>query len=309
MEKLVSTVIPIYNTETYLPACLDSVRTQSYTALEIILADDGSADSGSRICDEYALSDSRVIVVHKKNGGVSETRNVGIRASKGDYLYFCDSDDLLNKDIIKTLTEMQKQQEDALVMCSISTFDTESEIETKKTDDRSIVCYEDRDEIFRRLSYNGYPVNKLFRADLVKSNGILFDKELTILEDQIFVYRYGNLMKSLRACPAELYYYRNNSSSLMHTSNEKRALSTVKARYFIFLLFKELHLSHDLIEKSWNDALLKLQTVKKDIFLKKITVSPENRDTLREIENALLAEKHTKRSWRAKDYFYYLFLK
>lgn len=89
----VSIVIPVYNVESYLRQCIDSVLNQSYQNLELVLVDDGSKDSSPAICDEYAAKDSRVVVVHKANGGAAAARNDGIRKATGDYVTFLDSDD------------------------------------------------------------------------------------------------------------------------------------------------------------------------------------------------------------------------
>jgi len=94
MSPLVSVVIPIYKVEKYLSECIDSVISQSYTNLEIILVDDGSPDNCPSICDDYAKKDTRIKVIHKKNGGLSDARNVGTEASTGEYIIYLDSDDL-----------------------------------------------------------------------------------------------------------------------------------------------------------------------------------------------------------------------
>ena len=89
----VSFIIPVYKVEKYLPQCVDSILSQSYTDFEIVLVDDGSPDNCGRLCDEYALRDNRIHVIHKENGGLSDARNVGLIHAKGDYVIFVDSDD------------------------------------------------------------------------------------------------------------------------------------------------------------------------------------------------------------------------
>ncbi|RHR28695.1 glycosyltransferase family 2 protein [Clostridium sp. AF19-22AC] len=101
--KKVSIVIPIYNVEKYIRECLDSVINQTYKDLEIILVDDGSPDQCPEICDEYATNDSRIRVIHKKNGGLSDARNAGIKSATGDYLMFVDSDDFIQDDMVEAL--------------------------------------------------------------------------------------------------------------------------------------------------------------------------------------------------------------
>ena len=106
----VSVIIPIYNTAEYLDRCIKSAAQQSYTALEIILVDDGSPDDCPKMCDEWAKKDSRISVIHKENGGLSDARNFGIMAAKGEYLLFLDSDDYYtDTDAVKTLVAAAKE--------------------------------------------------------------------------------------------------------------------------------------------------------------------------------------------------------
>ena len=102
-EDLISVVVPVYNVERFLPACIDSILCQGYKNLEIILCDDGSTDSSPQICDEYAKKDSRIHVIHKKNGGLSDARNAGIDIAFGKYIIFVDSDDFIDKNMIMYL--------------------------------------------------------------------------------------------------------------------------------------------------------------------------------------------------------------
>lgn len=92
----ISVIIPIYNSEEYLDDCIKSVLAQNYTNFELLLINDGSTDSSGKICDEYALTDTRIKVFHQENAGVSATRNLGIQESIGEWLCFIDSDDTVN---------------------------------------------------------------------------------------------------------------------------------------------------------------------------------------------------------------------
>lgn len=102
---MISVIIPVYNVESYLKRCLDSVINQSYQDLEIILIDDGSTDNSSKICDEYASNDPRVIVIHKQNAGQAAARNDGINIAKGEYIAFVDSDDWIELDMYELLMQ------------------------------------------------------------------------------------------------------------------------------------------------------------------------------------------------------------
>ena len=103
MKELVSVVLPVYNVEKYLERCIESVIHQTYINLDIILVDDGSTDSSGLLCDKLATKDTRITVIHKTNGGLSDARNAGISAAKGKYITFVDSDDLVELDMIEYL--------------------------------------------------------------------------------------------------------------------------------------------------------------------------------------------------------------
>ena len=99
----VSVVVPIYNVENYLEKCIKSLISQSLTDLEIILVDDGSTDSSSVICDKYSILDSRIVVIHKKNGGLVSARKTGLKIAKGDYIGFVDGDDYIDERMYEDL--------------------------------------------------------------------------------------------------------------------------------------------------------------------------------------------------------------
>lgn len=105
-NPLISVIVPIYNVEKYLDKCVQSILAQTYTNLEIFLVDDGSPDRCGEMCDEYARQDSRVKVIHKPNGGLSDARNVAIDVANGEWIVFIDSDDFVTNDHIKTLYEL-----------------------------------------------------------------------------------------------------------------------------------------------------------------------------------------------------------
>ena len=109
MEKI-SIIVPVYNVELYLEKCIESIINQTYTNIEIILVDDGATDSSGNICDLYSKKDSRIKVIHKRNGGLSDARNVGIEKAVGQYLMFVDSDDYIDKTMCEKLYNALKKQ-------------------------------------------------------------------------------------------------------------------------------------------------------------------------------------------------------
>lgn len=115
---LISVIIPVYNAQRYLRQCIDSVITQTYHNLEIILIDDGSPDSCGEICDEYARLDNRIIVVHQKNQGIAVTRNTGLDLSRGELIAFVDSDDWIERDMFQKMSDMLIKKELDIVFCT-----------------------------------------------------------------------------------------------------------------------------------------------------------------------------------------------
>ena len=118
MSETISVIIPVYNVEKYLNKCVDSVISQTYKDLQIILVDDGSTDRSSKICDEYAKADTRISVIHKQNGGLSSARNAGMEIVEGDYITFLDSDDYVSPTVYEELYKIIKSQDSDSIACT-----------------------------------------------------------------------------------------------------------------------------------------------------------------------------------------------
>lgn len=117
MEDLISVVVPIYNVENYIKKCVDSILSQTYKNLEIILVDDGSPDNCPQICDEYAQKDSRIKVIHKENGGVSSARNIGMENARGKWIAFIDADDWIEEKYFEKMLDRVKTNDADIVLC------------------------------------------------------------------------------------------------------------------------------------------------------------------------------------------------
>lgn len=118
MEKdLISIIVPVYNVETYLGRCMESILKQTYKCLEIILVDDGSTDSSGKMCDEYAKTDSRVKVIHKTNGGLSDARNAGLEIATGEYIGYVDSDDWIEPQMYECMYNACVENKAELAVC------------------------------------------------------------------------------------------------------------------------------------------------------------------------------------------------
>ena len=119
---IISVIVPVYKVEPYLARCVDSILAQTYTDFELILVDDCSPDNCGAMCDAYAEQDKRIRVIHKKNGGLSDARNVGIEFAKGDYITFIDSDDLVHPQTFELLMQSLKKSEAEISMCGFQRF-------------------------------------------------------------------------------------------------------------------------------------------------------------------------------------------
>lgn len=134
MDNLVSIIVPVYNTEKYLNKCVDSILSQTYTNLEIILVNDGSSDNSPKICDDYANKDSRVKVVHKENGGLSDARNAGLDVASGDYITFIDSDDYIESESIELLLNALKENKVQISLMHANIVNSDYSIRNTQTD-------------------------------------------------------------------------------------------------------------------------------------------------------------------------------
>lgn len=169
MENLVSIIIPVYNVEKYLNKCIESVVSQTYKNLDIIIIDDGSKDSSGKMCDEWASKDKRIRVIHKTNGGLSDARNVGIEHAKGNYISFVDSDDFIENDMIEVLLKEIKENNCDISICGYyKTYVDKDEI----IDNSKEIFVMNKIEAIDRMNILGsYDVSawgKLFNISLIK---------------------------------------------------------------------------------------------------------------------------------------------
>lgn len=123
MNSLISVIIPVFNVEKFLPRCVESVQKQTYTNIEIILVDDGSPDCCAEICDAYAEKDSRIRVIHKKNGGLSDARNAGMDIARGEYFCFVDSDDYIQPTMLERMSSSIELSGAKLALCNLMCVD------------------------------------------------------------------------------------------------------------------------------------------------------------------------------------------
>lgn len=187
----VSVIVPVYNAEKYLNQCVDSILAQTITELECILVDDGSTDSSPAICDEYAARDSRVKVIHKPNGRASSARNAGIRAARGEYIAFVDSDDWISPDMYERMLEPGAD----ICLCDYVRFNQDTECPFTQTNVAGGFYNKEqmRKDIYPHLVMDGleYPITisnwaLLIRRSVICDNGLRYREDIHISEDSPF---------------------------------------------------------------------------------------------------------------------------
>lgn len=223
MDNKLSIIIPIYNTEAYLPRCIDSILSQSFTDYELLLIDDGSIDNSGSICDKYAQQDNRIKVFHKKNGGLCSARNTGLDHAQGEWIYFVDSDDELMPEGLRTLVDCISDDVD-MVMGGYEQYDLDGNliqteqkhsIQTLSRRDSLLVLFPEHTIIY---SYLGYVWNRLFRKRIIQDHSLRFDDTVGIKEDTLFVTQY--LCKSngkTRFTTTPIYKYIAHENSTMNS--------------------------------------------------------------------------------------------
>lgn len=191
-DDLISVVVPCYNVEKYLEKCVESIINQTYQNLEIILVDDGAKDGTPDLCDKLALTDSRIKVLHKVNGGLSDARNAGIAVANGRYITFFDSDDWIEPDTIKiAYDKMSADNLDLVVWGYTADFvdDNENVLSNRNCAVNGVCEIDGNNAVLIQkdtLGISGYAWNKLYKTDIIKNNNLLFEKGISLVEDILF---------------------------------------------------------------------------------------------------------------------------
>ena len=233
---LVSIIIPVYNSERHLSSCLESAIGQSYENIEIILINDGSTDNSGMMCDEYANKDKRIKVIHKKNSGPSSARNAGIESARGEFIFFLDADDYIEKDAINLLVENYRQTKADVVIGDFR------KIKNDFIEDRKDILFLSNQLLAKKDLVNyarlylkkpnkhllfAFSWGRLFITSIIKDNNILFNNDLNTFEDVAFNFDYLNHTNKIIFLKDIIYnhtIYDNFSSATMIVSDNPRKL-------------------------------------------------------------------------------------
>lgn len=255
---LVSIIVPCYKVEIYLKTCIESIIHQTYTNWELILVDDGSPDSSGQICDNYALTDSRIKVIHKDNGGLSSARNAGLDIVRGAYVTFLDSDDFWHLDYLKVLIELATQNNADIVQCDY--LRGVDKVFPKSRRKNKVTVF-DNHSVFTKRADRIVMWGKIYKSELFNDIrmpvGLIHEDDWTTWK----LYYKANIIIITRI---PLYYYTINANSIMGISKKTPDFTYFGAyveRVAFFANKKEFDL--EVVSRmQWSKSLLLLYTNK-----------------------------------------------
>lgn len=233
---LISVIVPVYNVEKYLERCVNSIVNQTYKNLEIILVDDGSPDNCGKICDELAIKDNRIKVIHKENGGLSSARNAGLDIATGEYITFVDSDDYISIEIFDKCFELSNVQDFDILIFGMSILDNNSKLLFK--DEYENITYSFFQTIYDiTLPLKTSVCNKLFKKSIVAN--IRFPVNIIHGEDLIFWLKILNQKLVIISIDFIGYYYVKNDNSITTSIFSKKSFDEVYCKDIAYSILKE----------------------------------------------------------------------
>ena len=232
MNKLVSIIVPVYNSKEYLAETILGLLSQTYSNIEIILVDDGSSDGSSAICDEFSNKYSNVRTIHEENGGICKARNTGLSSAKGVFIFFCDNDDYMDPQCIEVTVNAAITRQ-----CDIVRFRRIRELNKGRITVKATYpkfkehteVLDDWDTYLRIINATGYGVwAGLYKKDLLEKYRVIFDESIKYgFEDHVFVSEVLSHAKSVCILPETLYTWKQRSS---HSTSMKTSEEILKNR-------------------------------------------------------------------------------
>ncbi|MCM3731601.1 glycosyltransferase [Fictibacillus nanhaiensis] len=296
-----SIIVPIYNIEKYLPQCIESILGQSFNDFELILVDDGSPDNCSNICDQYAASDNRIKVIHKKNGGLSDARNAGLDVALGKYLLFIDGDDYMKELTLEKIMQAFKRNIidiDMLICPLIKTYPNGQEIidylpinsEHQLLDQNNMLAK----MIISRTTFWGAGKN-VYRRSIIEKNKLQFKFDLIGAEDCEFFMRYIRLCQSFFLINTPVVNYRlEREGSITNVMSSSAIMGQLQVFYNNYHVYKS--------EKQNEKTQVKTFFANK--FANTISLLPylRNKVDLRNVLRFIQSHKHILNDTRGRKY-------
>lgn len=233
---LISVIVPVYKVEPYLDRCVQSIVDQTFRNLEIILVDDGSPDNCGAMCDAWAEKDSRIKVIHKENGGLSDARNAGMAVATGQYIAFVDSDDWIAPDYISAMLYAILSHHAQLAACDVLFVEDDASLSPKITASPSVrICTPEQalENLIHGCGFRAVAWNKLYHRSLLQDVSFPVGRHH---EDEFITYKLLARAEKLIYIEAPLYFYLQRPGSIMRTLSIKRldALDAYLERHELF---------------------------------------------------------------------------
>lgn len=253
-EKIkISIIVPIYNTSKFLEKCIRSIMEQSLKDIEIICINDGSEDNSLKILEKLKAEDNRIILINKKNEGVSKARNVAINISRGKYCLNIDSDDWIEQGYFESLYS-RAERDDLDITLSNIIFDFKNSKEKNyvlndlNISEEKVITGKEYIDIFLKNNFHGYTCNKLIKTELYKKNKISYREEISILEDAEVILQLAYFSKKIGKINQAFYHYIQHENNTKINFNEKK----VKDINEVFKFLKKFFIGNELIIKRLN---------------------------------------------------------
>lgn len=296
-NKKISVIVPVYNVEKYLRRCIDSIIGQNYDNMEIILVDDGSTDSSGKICDDYGRSDTRIIVIHKDNGGLSSARNAGIKIATGEYLCFVDSDDYVDKNILQKLISTALKNDADMCLCDFEYVYENADIcklIKQSLGERQAISEK---EYWHEFAVSGNPVyivawNKLYKRyifeDVRYPEGLLH-------EDEAVIHKIVEKCKKISIISDRLYYYVQRENSITNKNIAIENLCYINFVYDRIMYFKEkeMYVVMGYVCSTGIDQLYKFYSQKNELNKKEKIIIMEYCKKLKTVSKLVFKNKET----------------
>ena len=308
---IISVIVPVYNAEDYLDRCVRSILSQSFTDFELLLIDDGSLDKCGEICDNAAQKDQRIKVIHQKNLGVSAARNKGLDYSKGEYIFFCDSDDALP---CKALENLYQEIQSGYSMTTgyfeyLETAKNHNLVNIRRNIETLDIEVSETG-FAQRFSEAWLSINlmscdgKLYRNDIIKKYQLRFNNELIVFEDFDFVISYMSLINSFKVTNSYVYSVFSEKTDAPHYLNRSR-LDYIEDYIRVDEKFKDFLSSRGIeySEQFWRTIKANLQIAYDALWMTPANTKEEKKKKLKRI-STVLKLPHVQKMIKYQEFLY-----
>lgn len=217
---MLSIIVPTYNVKSYLEECVNSLLAQNYTDCEIIIVDDGSTDGSAQLCDKLQTVDSRIRVVHQKNGGLSAARNTGLRIAQGEYIGFIDSDDLILPSMFVDMIDALEKSHSDVAICNFEVFNKVNSYKSLRYKDE-VIDFSDENQVRFFSAALDSSCNRVYRTNIIRKLGLEFEpKNKVAQEDYWFLVRLFANISRIVTVSSCYYKYRERGSSITKSHSD-----------------------------------------------------------------------------------------